>query len=144
MRRFGRLVRRRPRLCIYPKESVVQPEILQLVRVLVSSNQAQRFSQSSSRQPFSSSNSGVVLHPLHLCSIRPRRSLASGRRRRQPSPVASTHSISPSTSKSFFRSGGERQTPEWYEEKGIEMLYQDPVKIRYDLKRGKLQDRDPI
>ncbi|KAI9108367.1 hypothetical protein K1719_020558 [Acacia pycnantha] len=25
-------------------------------------------------------------------------------------------------------SGGERQTPEWYEEKGIEMLYQDPVK----------------
>ncbi|XP_057733701.1 monodehydroascorbate reductase, chloroplastic/mitochondrial-like isoform X1 [Arachis stenosperma] len=25
-------------------------------------------------------------------------------------------------------SGGERQTPEWYQEKGIEMLYQDPVK----------------
>lgn len=25
-------------------------------------------------------------------------------------------------------SGGERQTPDWYEEKGIEMLYQDPVK----------------
>ncbi|KAK7358577.1 hypothetical protein VNO77_00511 [Canavalia gladiata] len=25
-------------------------------------------------------------------------------------------------------SGGERQTPEWYEEKGIEMLYEDPVK----------------
>ncbi|KAF7828229.1 monodehydroascorbate reductase, chloroplastic/mitochondrial [Senna tora] len=25
-------------------------------------------------------------------------------------------------------SGGERQTPEWYKEKGIEMLYEDPVK----------------